>query len=215
MAFLAQSVRKFGAWTAAVAVSAAVLTGGAHEARAEGPVVGTGKGIAGGALLGGEAVALGMAAFGVSKGWTYLVFPTLGMVGGGVGGYFVEKAAPSGVPVAMLAGGMALVIPTLIVTLNATVYRAPENYPNEPVTNQPSPETPTPGAPRARRDATHRIAELRPRPVPMSLVDIHQGRLAFGVPAVDVRPMYTQQEIAQFGVRQGTQVNVPVFRAVF
>ncbi|MDI1476929.1 hypothetical protein [Polyangium sp. y55x31] len=194
---------RIGAWACAAALGAAALTGQPSEAAAE-PVVGTGKGIVGGALLGGEVVAIGMGAFGVSKGWPYLVFPPLAAVGGGIGGYFIEQAAPPAeVPLYMLAGGMALVIPTIIVTLNATLYKAPETYPNEPVQNQPAGE---PALPRTSRRPVH---------VPMSFVDVHEGRLALGVPAVEIRPLYTQEEIAKFGVAQAREVRIPVFQASF
>jgi len=186
-----------------MALGVATLTGLPGEAAAEGPVVGTAKGIVGGALLGGEIVAIGMGAFGVSKGWPYLVFPPLAAVGGGIGGYFIEQAAPPAeVPLYMLAGGMALVIPTIIVTLNATIYKAPENYPNEPVQNQPAGDAPLPRT------------SKRPH-VPMSFVDVHEGAFALGVPAVEIRPMYTTEEMAKFGVAQGREVKIPVFQASF
>jgi hypothetical protein len=189
--------------------------GGAEEARAEGPVVGTAKGVVGGALLGGEVVALGMGIFGVDKGWTYFVFPTLGAVGGGIGGYFVEQAGPPEAPLYMLAGGMALVIPTIIVALNATVYKAPEGYPDEPVNNQPAPGSPMPRTGK-RGDArmARRQAPQRPH-IPLSLFDMHEGKLALGVPAVEIRQVYTQKEIAQFGVAQAREVWVPMFHAAF
>jgi len=197
-------------------VGLSVLAGADAEARAEGPVVGTGKGIVGTALLGGEAVAIGMAAFGVEKGWTYLVFPPLAAVGGGIGGYFIEQAAPPAeVPLYLLAGGMALVIPTVIVTLNATVYKAPIDYPNEPVQNKPAGEPPTP-TPTARTRGGSIFAQIKP-PVhlPMSLFDVYEGRVATGFPAVQIKPLYTNEEMAKFGVAQGREVNIPIFKASF
>jgi hypothetical protein len=209
---------KIGASAVAVALGAAALVGMTSEARAEGPVVGTAKGIVGTALLGGEAVAIGMAAFGVEKGWTYLVFPPLAAVGGGIGGYFIEQAAPAEVPLYLLAGGMALVIPTIIVTLNATLYKAPAEYPNEPVQNRPASEPPLPTTgPATSKVSRPRLARTAPpKPhIPTSLFDVYGGRLALGVPAVEIRPMYTQEEIAKFGVTQAREVKIPVFQAVF
>jgi len=210
---LGRTSRRIMACAVATALGAATLAGGAREASAEGPVTGTTKGIVGGALIGGEVVAIGMGAFGVSKGWTYLVFPPLAAVGGGIGGYFIEQAAPPAeVPVYMLAGGMALVIPTLIVTLNATVYKAPEDYPNEPVQNKPASESPSPRASNASR--SRRVAARAPH-VPMSFVDVHEGAVALGVPAVEIRPMYSPEEMAKFGVAQAREVKIPVFQATF
>jgi hypothetical protein len=207
--------RNIGRAAAGLLLGALALVGPASEARAEGPVVGTGKGIVGTALLGGEAVAIGMAAFGVEKGWTYLVFPPLAAVGGGIGGYFIEQAAPPAeVPLYLLAGGMALVIPTIIVTLNATIYKAPADYPNEPVQNKPESESPAPTASKVNRPRVARLAPARTH-VPTSLFDVYEGKLAFGVPAVEIRPMYTQEEIAKFGVTQAREVKIPVFQAIF
>ncbi|MCC6559077.1 MAG: hypothetical protein IT372_39640 [Polyangiaceae bacterium] len=217
----------------AAVVAAAVLAGGARRAEAQeasDPVSGDGKGIVGGALLGGEVVMLTMGAIGVEKAWPYLVFGGLGAVAGGVGGYFVEDAAPPAeVPLYMLAGGMALVIPTVIVTLNATAYKPPEGDLTEPMQNEPAGEAPLPkgsGTVQITTDAGPRLrkprlpaahAERTPAPVPRGLVDLDlgEGRLALGVPAVELRPLYSRQEIFRFGVQQGQEVRFPVVRAAF
>ncbi|HSN97156.1 MAG TPA: hypothetical protein VLS89_02625, partial [Candidatus Nanopelagicales bacterium] len=87
------------------AALAAAFTVGPREARAQQAdvVSGDGKGIVGGALLGGELVMIGMGAFGVESTWPYLVFGGAGMVAGGVAGWAVEGAAPPAeVPLYML-----------------------------------------------------------------------------------------------------------------
>src|SRR4029077_13880687 len=78
--------------TSAAAAAFTLTLAAAGDARAGGPVTPTGKGIVGGALLGGEIVTITMGAVGVNRGWPYFVFGGLGMVAGGVGGFFVEKA---------------------------------------------------------------------------------------------------------------------------
>lgn len=198
------------------------------EARAEGPVTGTGKGIVGGALLGGEVVMLTMGAFGVEKTWPYLVFGGLGAVGGGVGGFFVEQNTDPRIPLYMLAGGMGLVIPTVVVVLNATSYK-PGDVSEEPVTNEPSSNPPQPGEPikgsitigaRKAPRGTHktsraRKSELRAEPPRTSLVDLRRGQLALSVPAVEVRPVYSLREMQQYGVQQRNELRLPVFHALF
>jgi hypothetical protein len=214
-----------------------------RDASAGGPVSPTGKGIVGGALLGGEIVVIPMGAAGVNKGWPYFVFGGLGMVGGGVGGFFVEKATKgttgaNGVTTGgtaepalyMLAGGMALVIPALVVSLNATAYKPPESDRNEPANNEPSkdkaapePAPAQPGAAPAAQPQSRAPArnfrfrsEIASVPhIPVSLLDMYKGKLGFGVPAVDVRPLYTQAEMFRYGVSQGTEVRVPIFKAMF
>ena len=62
------------------------------------------------------------------SGWAYVLGGGLGAVGGGLGGFAVEKASANGQGATyMLAGGMALIIPALVLTLNATRYHPSEN----------------------------------------------------------------------------------------
>lgn len=91
-------------------------------------MVGTsGKGIAGGVLLGAEAVVLVESAVGVHSPWAHAIGAVGGGIGGGVGGYFLEGSVSDGrVPLTMLAGGLILAIPTIVVSLNATSYTAIE-----------------------------------------------------------------------------------------
>jgi hypothetical protein len=232
--------KRLGVTAAAVAAISLGLAAAGGDARADGPVSPTGKGIVGGALLGGEVVTITLAAVGVERGWPYWVFGGVGMVGGGVGGYFVEVATKKSTPATaepalyMLAGGMALIIPALVLSLNATAYKPPESDRAEPG-NEPSKNTPAPGKdgtivqppkaappgatppPSTKRDAAKpsRHARAPIRHIPLSLLDVYKNRLAVGVPALELRPLYTQREVFQYGVTQGTEVHVPVFKAMF
>lgn len=80
-----------------------------------------GVGIAGGIIVGAEAVMAVQAAVGVDKMWPYFVFPVLGAGAGGVGGYYLEKVSAPGA-VALLVSGIALIIPTAILTASAFSY---------------------------------------------------------------------------------------------
>lgn len=187
------------------------------EARADGPVSPTGKGIVGGALLGAEVVDLTLGIVGVESGWPYFVFGGLGAAGGGVGGYFIEQSAPTEVPLYMLAGGMALVIPTLVVSLNATAYKPPESDSAEPAPPEPAGEPPkatftiTSEAKPAKRRSPQAVAtHLR-----TSMIDLHEGRLALGVPALELRPTYSQRELAMFAEQQRPELRVPLLQASF
>ncbi|MBX3219910.1 MAG: hypothetical protein KF795_05275 [Labilithrix sp.] len=109
---------------AAVAAGAILAVPGSAHAEEVTP---TAKGIAGGALLGGELVVFGEALFGVRSTTAYLVGAGAGAVAGGVGGYFVEQAVDDGrIPAYMLAGGLALLIPAIVVALDATRYMPTE-----------------------------------------------------------------------------------------
>src|SRR5512135_3598911 len=116
---------------AALAASLLVLAPRtAHAGEDVAAVSPTGKGITGGVLLGGEVVMLGEAAFKVKPAWAYAVGGLAGGIGGGVGGYFIEKGANDGdkLPMYMLAGGMALIIPTTVAVLSASAYEPPTDY---------------------------------------------------------------------------------------
>jgi hypothetical protein len=223
---LGRIAKKLTAAAVAVASFTAVLAGNPTQARADGPVTPTGKGMVGGGLLGAEIVCITIGAIGVKQAWPYLVFGAVGAAGGVVGGFFVEKATATGPAepaLYMLAGGLGLVIPTLIVTLNATRYKPPEaDRPNEPATNEPSKESPAPGvapkSPTTKRDRKGpTLASGRPAipHIPMSALDIYKGKIAVGLPAFEVRPLFTQRELWQYGVAQGSEVRVPLFQAMF
>jgi hypothetical protein len=127
----------------AAAIGAATLASSANVARAD-EVSPKGKGIAGGALLGGEVVTILESLIGLRVGWLYGVSALVGAGGGGVGGYFIEKGNTDGkVPTYMLAGGLALFIPAVVLTLNATRY-----LPEEGATQEGPPTAPAePGTP--------------------------------------------------------------------
>lgn len=213
--------------TFAVALAGSPTEASAQEANTSGAVTATGKGIVGGGLLGAEVVCITMGAVGVSRGWPYFVFGGVGAVGGAIGGYFVEQTGSAEPSLYMLAGGLGLIIPTLIISLNATAYKPPEtDRQNEPVTNEPSREAPAPapapmtGAPPPTTRREHRgptLAKASPvyPHIPLSVVDVYKGKIALGVPALELRPLYSSRELWQYGVAQGTELRMPLFKTMF
>jgi hypothetical protein len=114
-----------------------------------------GKGVVGGALLGGELVCAIEAAAGVQNGWAYLGGAVGGAAAGGVGGYFLEQNTSARASMLVLAGGMTLVIPTIVLVLSQTAYQPPASYltdkppADEPVANPPQPDAAPAAAPPA------------------------------------------------------------------
>lgn len=214
----------FVAWGLAGAASALLLTGSAR-AQAD-DVSPTGKGIAGGALLGGEVVMLTEAAFGLKSGWLYLAGGMVGAGAGAFGGYEVEHNGSPKTSLYMLAGGMALVIPTTVAILQATSYAPPEDYgedhaaPGTPVSEPPRPSSAPAAAPAAapaKGPTSHLHYHWAPArvTVPVALLDIDDGALRMGVPAVEVRPVYSMAELQQHGLRQEHELRFPVLAARF
>lgn len=197
----------------------------------------TGKGIAGGILLGAEVVTVPMALANVQSGWAYAIGGGLGAAGGGVGGYFVEQNVSDGrIPVYMLAGGLALVIPSVVLILNATAYRpvegakedrAPSGPPADPgavggsvVIGAPSTIPPPPAQPTTTPATTPPAqtpppSTTTPAPAPGSLLDFQGPTLRMGVPVPEVRSMYSLAEQKRLGVAPGTEVRMPLVHVVF
>jgi hypothetical protein len=224
----------------AAALTAVVAISGDAQAQVGGPVTPTGKGIAGGLLLGGEVVVIPMGAAGVQRGWPYFVFGGLGMVAGAVGGWAVEQhtyvnsngtGGPAEPAIYMLAGGLALVIPALVLSLNATAYHPPEGDRGEPANNEPAKESPRPdappeaapppgGAPPPGSTSGYSYksrfrGEVATLHRPSSLFDMYRGQVSLAMPMVEARPLYSQREMWLYGVGQGTEVRIPMFKATF
>jgi hypothetical protein len=223
---------------ASLLLAGSIVLGFAQDAQAQQvtdePVSPTAKGVIGGAFLGAEVVMMTEAIIGVRSVWPYLVGGGIGAAAGGVGGYFIESSVSDGrIPVFMLAGGLALVIPTMVLTLNATRYRSPaeDNIESQAPANGNEPKA-DPGKPggtpvQGPGGSGAPIAPVAPPPggggaplslnaaVPFSLVNLNQGSWALGVPVPDVRPVYTPTERSKYGLRNATEVRLPVVNVSF
>lgn len=181
----------------AVALSLLVATGTlgvASPARAVGNETSNtvGKGLVGGALLGGEVVVLVEAALGVKPWWAYALGGGLGMVGGGIGGFVLGEANPdSALPMAMLTAGLIAVVPTTIAVLSATAYS-----PDADVTQE-------------------KLARLRLAP-PTGFVAYRPNRgLDLALPAVSVSEVFSPREKVTYALPTTTEVRALMFSAEF
>jgi hypothetical protein len=231
--------------TSLAAVTAALLTPLAAHATGVGDASPTGKGIVGGTLLGAELVMSGEAAFGVQPTWAYVVGGVAGGAAGGVGGYFVEKQDDARASMLLLAGGMALAIPTVVFVLSATAYQPPASYlqdqapADEPIAEPPAPTDamPPPVAPAAPPAATPAPppapapADAAPAPTgrrylpsprrlslklpPPALFGVKDARLALGVPNIAVLHAYSRAERMMFNAPDIAEVRIPVLDVAF
>lgn len=203
------------------------------------------KGVIGGALLGGELVVITEAIIGVRSPLAYGLGAGLGAVAGGFAGFGVEKSMSDGrVPVVLLAGGVALIVPALVVTLNATSYsgnpdakedKAPTNLPPaDPGQSGGSPvqgvsPAAAPAAPAAAPaggggtgttpapQAPQAEAPKAPRVVapPTSLVSVSPSQFRLGMPVPEAHNVFSMQERRQLGMAQVTEVRLPVVNVTF
>jgi hypothetical protein len=201
----------------------------------------TAKGIVGTALLGAEVVVFAESIFGVQSGTAYLVGAGAGAVAGGIGGYFIEQQSTDGrVPTYLLAGGLALLVPAIVVTLDATRFRAAEGAREDRPTVLPPSDPGKPGGssvlgsepPKpSSQPATPAAAPASPSPspspapsggtgggaqAPLSLLEVRGGAFRMGLPLPEVRPLVGSAERKAFGVQNGgSEVRFPVMRVAF
>ena len=115
-------MRSLSRCLAVVSIVAFTALGSPSRAHAQSEeVTGTAKGIVGGAFVGAEVVLMVEGAFRVRNGWALGLGALAGAGGGAAAGYFIGKDNPEAA-VALLAGGLLLSIPTLIVVLSGAAY---------------------------------------------------------------------------------------------
>jgi hypothetical protein len=214
-----------------------VILGAPRVAHAE-EVSPTGKGVIGGALLGGEVVVFIEGIAGVRSTPAYLVGAGVGAVGGGVGGYFIEQSVSDGrIPGYLLAGGLALIIPALVVALDQTRYLPTEGaredrpVPNAPVSDPgkpggssvvgaepaaPAAPAPAPAAPAPTPAAPGGGAGPAPTNAPQSLFNVRGGNFRVGLPVPEVRPVFTAAQKKTFAIEgAGNELRFPVVGLTF
>ena len=126
---LPSTFRRMG-WVIALSAALVMTNAAAPERVAAQPMMETGeqidaspKGLIGLGLVGAELGFVVPALAGLDDAWAFVVFPVVGAAGGAIAGHFLidnndnEKAA-----VAMLSVGLALVVPSLVITLASTAY---------------------------------------------------------------------------------------------
>jgi hypothetical protein len=207
----------------------------APEAKAE-EVSPAAKGVIGGALLGSELVVFTEAIIGVRSPLAYGLGAGLGAVAGGFAGFGIEQSVSEtqgGVPVVMLAGGVALIVPALVVTLNAISYQGNPDAKEDkaPTTSPPAdpgkaggspveaPATPAPAAAPPAGGTTPTPATPAPqaaRPAPAtSLISLSPSAFRLGVPVPEAHNAFSMQERRQLGMAQVTELRLPVVNVAF
>ena len=146
-----------------------------------------------------------------------MVFGAVGAGAGAVGGWAVEKVDAAEPSLYMLAGGMALVVPTIVAVLNATAYDPSEEVDEEGEEPKKGPVSPdgTPG----EVEGGVQIDSGKREPLPMALIGVDawskRPSLGLGVPAIAVQPRFSPSEVAQYGQTQATEVRIPLVSGSF
>jgi hypothetical protein len=148
------------------------------------------KGMIGGGMLGAEIVMLTESALRLRPGWMYLVGGTAGAAGGAYLGYELCDDSSNRPPAFLLAGGIALIIPTLMGVLTATQYE-----PSGPL----------------ERDADDADDEARTAAAPAA----DDGQTRLELPSMGLAQTFSREDLARFRVRQVTEVHLTFLRGVF
>jgi hypothetical protein len=232
------NAKRYSAAVTASVFALSTLTASMASAQTEATVSPDGKGIVGGALLGAEVGTIVESIAGVHSPWVYVVTDLVLGIGGGIGGWEVEQQVENHgwdvrVPVFMLAGGLGLIIPAVVLTLNATRYQPSENASedhaptNAPVANPGAPGGsivgPSPAAPSSTPSPAAYPPSPNnggatpppPTPPPQSLFDVNGDGMRLGLPVPQVRPMFSANEMRQYGLTQQTEVRMSLLKIAF
>ena len=177
------------------------------------------KGLIGLGLIGAELGLTIPALAGLDETWSLVVFPIVGAAGGAIAGHYAidnrgnEKAA-----VATLMIGLALVVPSIVITVAATAYDPEDDFEEEDAAADESgeeeaaePEAEAEPEPEAELDRRRRLATRGGT----GMVRIHDGGVSLALPALSVGQVYTPQELARYGGEQATEVQLSLFSGAF
>jgi hypothetical protein len=109
--------------------------------------------------------------------------------------------------------------PTPVTPSAAPATTAPTGTEVTPPAAPPAP-TPTPSTGSVRRHRAHALARRALPPLdyhlsPPALIGISAQALTLGIPAIEVRDVYSRTEVAMYGVTQHTELRVPVLNFLF
>ena len=79
----------------------------------------------------------------------------------------------------------------------------------------PPPSSAPTGSLPKRKSQAHRTLPLDYHLSPPALIGVSSEALTLGVPAVEVRNLYSRKELALYGVNQATELRVPVLNVLF
>jgi hypothetical protein len=197
------------------------LCAASTPARADGNRV---KGTIGGAMMGAEIVMLTESAFRLRPTWMYLA----GGAGGGLlGGYVGNRMSGSSnrPPSFLLAGGIALIIPTIMGVLTATQYE-PIGTIRQDLPDDSSGDGSGDADDSDADEGDADESEAEPAGPSTSDLDSMDGADTEGsgarspaprleLPTIGLAQAFSRDELAQFGVRQATELHLSVLRGVF
>lgn len=224
----------------------------AHAQCTAGPtcntVSATAKGAIGGGILGAEigfmipALIVYAGARELDQWWSWVLFPTLGAVGGSILGYFTMEDPNGGtgfpeVAVTFLAISMALIVPTFVGVLALTSYNPGADSSSgggeedegasegagdsdaggeEPASSEPATE-PSEPPPSEQAPATEGAQSALQRTLAggPGLLRFAEGAVLLGVPMVHSADTFTAEERSRLQLGMASDVRIPLVSGTF
>lgn len=193
----------------------------APHAHAQKEISAMGKGIVGLGLLSGEVVLSVEALAGVKNPWA-LAIPTIVAAGGGaVGGYFIDKLDKPEVSVALLASGMALFLPAIVIAVAKTKYVSEKDLAEDVSVSVAGEEGEEEGE---AEESTETEAEAVEEPeeeaaappgAVHAMVDVSRSRVMVSVPPLQVYGLYTDEELRFLARSQGVEYQLSFLHVAF
>lgn len=175
------------------------------------------KGLVGLGLIGAEIGFIVPAVAGLHETWAFIVFPIVGAAGGAVAGHFLLDANDlTEWSIVTLAVGMAMVVPTMVITLSATAYD-PEDEMQLPDEAGGDEETLDDAAVPGEEEAAPQ-SNARQRHLARAgggLLRFAGDELVLTAPAIEIAQSLTPAERLRFGGESATELHVPVVSGAF
>jgi hypothetical protein len=188
------------------------------------------KGAVGLGLLAGELVVNIEALAGVKKAWILAVTGLVAAGGGAAGGYFAETKpkADTGaqVGVGLLAGGMAMIVPTMIIATAMTKYRGKKEVAPKVEVESEKAAAEMSGEATTEGEVEHPAEEEKPaeeKPAetgtegtaPSALLNVDKKTVSLAVPPVLMVPVFSKDELGVLTNEQKTEYRINVINLVF
>ncbi|MFH1435280.1 MAG: hypothetical protein ABIJ56_06155 [Pseudomonadota bacterium] len=179
------------------------------------------KGCVGLGLLAGELVVTIEAVAGVKKAWILAVTGLIAAGGGAAGGYYAETSpgAEKGgqVGVGLLAGGMAFLVPTMIIATHMTRFAGKKDSSAEV---EVIVEKDTGGGTIEEEGAAEEEApageeESAETPEGAAMININKDVVSLAVPPLQVHPVYPQDDIGFLTGEQEFEYRMNLINVVF
>jgi len=221
-------MKKIGLITAIAAVLSVVmalptpmLQANVARAQSSGPsqVGSSPKGTIGLGLVGAELGLVIPAAAGLDDTWALVVFPLVGGEGGAVAGHYLLDEGSRTLSIGALALGVALIVPSIVITLSATAYDPEDEGGVEGGGGDEESEATGGGSGETSIEINSgESASVRRRRLAragVGLFRLSEDGLMLGVPGLSVLPTQSRAELSFMRSNEGTELRLSLVSGVF